>query len=193
MDRKIIFSPNLMPAQFLSKLAYALLIFLPLFLLLIVTALLAGSSVGGLNFAWMAITPKASKFNPISGLKRIFGTQALINLGKALLKFSLVAGVMLGVIQLQILDLFNLGHMNLEPALALAGTILIKSAFFVSLALLVIALIDIPIQIYQFNENMKMTLQEVKDEMKDIEGNPEVKKKIRQTTRNSIRENDRER
>ena len=70
--------------------------------------------------------------------------------------------------------------MNLEPALALAGAILIKSAFFVSLALLVIALIDIPIQIYQFNENMKMTLQEVKDEMKDIEGNPEVKKKIRQ-------------
>ena len=169
-----------MPAQFLSKLAYALLIFLPLFLLLIVTALLAGSSVGGLNFAWMAIAPKASKFNPISGLKRIFGTQALINLGKALLKFSLVAGVMLGVIQFQILDLFSLGHMNLEPALALAGTILIKSAFFVSLALLVIALIDIPIQIYQFNENMKMTLQEVKDEMKDIEGNPEVKKKIRQ-------------
>ena len=51
----------------------------------------AGSSVGGLNFAWMAIAPKASKFNPISGLKRIFGTQALINLGKALLKFSLVA------------------------------------------------------------------------------------------------------
>ena len=179
-DRKIIFSPNLMPAQFLSKLVYALLIFLPLFLLLIITALLAGSSVGGLNFAWMAIAPKASKFNPISGLKRIFGTQALINLGKALLKFSLVAGVMLGVIQFQILDLFSLGHMNLEPALALAGTILIKSAFFVSLALLVIALIDIPIQIYQFNENMKMTLQEVKDEMKDIEGNPEVKKKIRQ-------------
>ena len=169
-----------MPAQFLSKLAYALLIFLPLFLLLIVTALLAGSSVGGLNFAWMAVAPKASKFNPISGLKRIFGTQALINLGKALLKFSLVAGVMLGVIQFQILDLFHLGHMNLEPALALAGNILIKSAFFVSLALLVIALIDIPIQVYQFNENMKMTLQEVKDEMKDIEGNPEVKKKIRQ-------------
>ena len=53
---------------------------------------------------------------------------------------------MLGVIQFQILDLFNLGHMNLEPALALAGSILIKSAFFVSLALLVIALIDIPIQ-----------------------------------------------
>ena len=169
-----------MPAQFLANLAYALLIFLPLFLLLIVTAILAGSSVGGLNFAWMAIAPKASKFNPISGLKRIFGIQALINLGKALLKFSLVASVMLGVIQFQILDLFSLGHMNLEPALALAGTILIKSAFFVSLALLVIALIDIPIQIYQFNENMKMTLQEVKDEMKDIEGNPEVKKKIRQ-------------
>ena len=70
--------------------------------------------------------------------------------------------------------------MNLEPALAKAGIIIVKSAFLVSLALLVIAFIDIPIQIYQFNENMKMTMQEVKDEMKDIEGNPEVKKKIRQ-------------
>ena len=68
--------------------------------------------------------------------------------------------------------------MNLEPALALAGTILIKSAFFVSLALLVIALIDIPIQIYQFNENMKMTLQEVKDEMKDIEEILRSKRKL---------------
>ena len=176
-DRKIIFFPNLMPAQLLSNLHMPYLFF-AIISVLIVTAFLS-SSVGGLNFAWMAITPKASKFNPIS-VKRIFGVQALINLGKALLKFSLVAGVMLGVIQFQILDLFNLGHMNLEPALALAGTILIKSAFFVSLALLFIALIDIPIQIHLFNENMKMTLQEVKDEMKDIEGNPEVKKKIRQ-------------
>ena len=179
-DRKIIYSPNLLPARFLSTLAYALSLFIPLFLLLIVAALLAGSSIGGLNFAWMAIAPKASKFNPISGLKRIFGIQALINLGKAVLKFSLVAGVMYAVIQFQLMDLFHLGHMNLEPALAKAGIIIVKSAFLVSLALLVIAFIDIPIQIYQFNENMKMTMQEVKDEMKDIEGNPEVKKKIRQ-------------
>ena len=71
-----------MPAQFLSKLAYALLIFLPLFLLLIVTALLAGSSVGGLNFAWMAIAPKASKFNPISGLKGYLALRHLLILEK---------------------------------------------------------------------------------------------------------------
>ena len=179
-DRKIIYSPNLLPTKLLSTIGYALFIFLPLFLILLVTAVFAGSALGGLNFAFGAILPKASKFNPISGMKRIFGIQALINLFKALLKFIVVAGVMFLVVQVQIMDLFHVGQMNLEPALTRAGTIILRSAFFVSLALIIIAIVDIPIQLYQFNENMKMTKQEVKDEMKDIEGNPEVKKKIRQ-------------
>tara|TARA_E500000178_G_scaffold356295_1_gene433073 strand:- start:51703 stop:52863 length:1161 start_codon:yes stop_codon:yes gene_type:complete len=179
-DRKIIYSPFLLPGRFMETISYAIIIFLPLFVLLMVTAIIAGNSVGGLNFAVAAMVPKASKFNPLNGLKRMFGPQALVTLLKAVLKFTLCAGMMFVVIQGQLMDLFALGQMNLEPALARAGEIIIRSAFFVSLALIIIALIDIPYQIYQFNEGQKMTKQEVKDEMKDMEGSPEVKKKIRQ-------------
>ncbi len=182
-DRKIIYSPNLLPARFISTLGIALLTFAPLFFLLVIVAILAGSALGGLNFSLKAMMPKLSKMNPLSGLKRMFGTQAIINLVKALLKFGLVAGVMYLVIRFQISDLLTLSQLSLEPALAKAATIIIKSGLLVALTLLIIAAIDIPIQVYQFTENMKMTLQEVKDEMKDVEGRPEVKQKIKQRQR----------
>ena len=182
-DRKIIYSPNLLPARFIATLGTALFVFAPFFFLLLVVAILAGSSLGGLNFSLKAMLPKFSKMNPLSGLKRMFGIQAIINLVKALLKFGLVAGFMYVVINMQYSELLTLSQMSIQPALAKAASIIIKSAFLVALALLIIAAIDIPIQTYQFTENMKMTMQEVKDEMKDVEGRPEVKQKIKQRQR----------
>ena len=182
-DRKIIYSPNLLPARFIATLGTALFVFAPFFFLLLVVAILAGSSLGGLNFSLKAMLPKFSKMNPLSGLKRMFGIQAIINLVKALLKFGLVAGFMFVVINMQYSELLTLSQMSVQPALAKAASIILKSAFLVALALLIIAAIDIPIQTYQFTENMKMTMQEVKDEMKDVEGRPEVKQKIKQRQR----------
>ncbi len=182
-DRKIIYSPNLLPTRFIATLGTALFVFAPFFFLLLVVAILAGSSLGGLNFSLKAMLPKFSKMNPLSGLKRMFGIQAIINLVKALLKFGLVAGFMYVVINMQYSELLTLSQMSIQPALAKAASIILKSAFLVALALLIIAAIDIPIQTYQFTENMKMTMQEVKDEMKDVEGRPEVKQKIKQRQR----------
>jgi len=119
----------------------------------------------------------------MNGFKRMFGIQAIINLFKSLLKFILVAGTMYLVVRMEYLELLTLSQISLEPALAKAGAIIIRSALLVALTLLIIAAIDIPIQIHQFTEGMKMTLQEVKDEMKDVEGRPEVKQKIKQRQR----------
>ena len=182
-DRKIIFSPNLLPVRFIATLGTALFIFAPLFFLLVFIAIVSGSALGGLNFSIKAMMPKASKLNPKNGLKRMFGIQSIINLFKSLLKFILVAGTMYLVVRMEYLELLTLSQMSLEPALAKAGAIIIRSALLVALTLLIIAAIDIPIQIHQFTEGMKMTLQEVKDEMKDIEGRPEVKQKIKQRQR----------
>jgi flagellar biosynthetic protein FlhB len=160
-----------------------LFIFAPLFFLLVFISILSGSALGGLNFSIKAMMPKASKLNPMNGLKRMFGIQSIINLFKSLLKFILVAGTMYLVLRMEYSELLTLSQMSLEPALAKAGAIIIRSALLVALTLLIIAAIDIPIQIYQFTEGMKMTLQEVKDEMKDVEGRPEVKQKIKQRQR----------
>ena len=139
--------------------------------------------LGGYIFSLKAVAPKASKLNPMSGLKRMFGTQALIGLTKALLKFSLVGGVLFLVVSQRFDTLIYLGLMDLKPALQEAGALIAFGAVLVTLALLVPAAIDVPYQLWEFNKKMKMTKQEVKDEMKDTEGRPEVKAQIRRKQR----------
>jgi len=98
-----------------------------------------------------------------------------MELGKSILKFSLVTTVLWLLISRQLDALMHLGQMGLEPALAAAGIMIGESALWLSLSLLVIALLDAPYQRYAFMKRMRMTKQDVKDEMKDMEGRPAVK------------------
>jgi flagellar biosynthetic protein FlhB len=134
-------------------------------------------------FAPAAAAPKASKLSLMAGLKRMFGTHALVELGKAFLKFVLVGGALWLSLSMRMDDILRIGEMALEPALGLAGTLLLQSALTVSLALAVIALIDVPWQRHSFMKRLRMTRQEIKDEMKDMEGRPEVKAHIRRRQR----------
>jgi flagellar biosynthetic protein FlhB len=113
----------------------------------------------------------------------MFGSRALMELGKSILKFSLVTTVLWLLISRQLDALMHLGQLGLEPALAAAGIMIGESALWLSLSLLVIALLDAPYQRYAFMKRMRMTKQDVKDEMKDMEGRPEVKAQIRQRQR----------
>ncbi len=106
----------------------------------------------------------------------MFGLKALVELGKALAKFSLVAGVVYLMLDAHIVELVGLGLMlPYETALGRAGAIIALSALVASLALALIAAVDIPFQRYDFFKRMRMTRQEVRDEMKDMEGRPEVR------------------
>jgi len=144
---------------------------------------LASSAMGGLNFAWKAVQPKASKLNPLNGFKRMFGLKALVELGKSILKFLLVAGVLAYFVYDFADELVALATMSLEPALAAAGEMIGWTVLLVTATLVIIAAIDVPFQSFEFTKRMRMTKQEVKDEFKDIEGQPEVKQKIRQKQR----------
>jgi flagellar biosynthetic protein FlhB len=128
-------------------------------------------------------TPKFEKINPLKGLTRMFGTHALVELGKSVLKFSLVTVVLWVLVSRQMDALMALGQMSLEPALGAAGAMIGESAMWLSLSLLIIAFIDAPYQRFSFNKRMMMTKQQVKDEMKDMEGRPEIKAAIRQRQR----------
>lgn len=182
-DRKTLDQPLLLPTTFFDQVFSSFLLIVPILLLTAVLAVIASGMTGGYLFSLKAVAPKGSKLSLVSGFKRMFGTHAATELGKAILKFSLVSGVLWLTIASEVDTLLQLGRMGLEPALTVGGQLIAKSALYISLSLAVIAFIDVPIQKSQFTKRMRMSKQEVKDEMKDIEGRPEVKAQIRRRQR----------
>ena len=182
-DRLITDKAELLPAIFGRSLVDGFVIVLPLLVILYVIAVLSTTLAGGFIFSPGLIAPKFSKLNPMSGLKRMFGPDALINLGKAILKFFVVGAILLVSVMNNLDDLTQISQMDLGAAVHVSGTIIVDACFWLSLGLVLIALIDVPLQRHQLNKKLKMTKQEVKDEMKNAEGNPEVKGQIRRRQR----------
>ncbi len=152
---------------------------MPFILGMMVMAVVANILVGGWLFSTEVMAPKFSKLNPIAGIKRMFSLHALVELIKALLKFFLMSLLAILFIYSTLREVYHLGLIEVEPGLASAGDILAMALVVMSLGLIVIAAIDVPYMIWKHNEDMKMTLQEVKDEFKQTEGNPEIKGRIR--------------
>ena len=182
-DRKTLDNPDLMVTAFAHQIGEAFLLIVPVLLVTAIMAILSSGATGGYLFSLKSTLPKFSKLSLLSGFKRMFGANAAIELLKAILKFSLVTIVLWALVSRQMDKMMQLGQMAIEPALAAAGWIIAESALWLSLSLLVIALIDAPYQKYSFIKRMRMTKQEVKDEMKDMEGRPEVKQQIRRRQR----------
>ncbi len=182
-DAAHVMEPNVAAGRLGDASREALIALIPLLIVAAVVVLAFSGLVGGYNFSWKALQPKGSKFNPISGFKRMFGTQALVNFAKSLAKFFLVGAIAFFLIQSAIPEFGEISMMALEPGLTASASILVTAFLIASCALIIIALIDVPYQLYQHNEKMKMSLKEVKDERKDTEGSPEVKQRIRQKQR----------
>jgi flagellar biosynthetic protein FlhB len=182
-DRKTLDNPGLLVTTFASQMSESFLLIVPILGVTAVLAVLSSGATGGYLFSLKSVMPNFGKLSPLQGFSRMFGTKAAVELGKAILKFSLVATVLWALVSKQLDQLMALGQMGLEPALAHAGIMIGESALWLSLSLLVIALIDAPYQKFAFMKRMRMTKQEIKDEMKDMEGQPEVKAKIRQRQR----------
>jgi flagellar biosynthetic protein FlhB len=182
-DRKLLETPALLPAAFASQLTHGFLLILPVMLLTVGVAVLASGVTGGYLFSMSAILPKFSKLSPMAGLKRMFGPNAAMELFKAVLKFTIVTSVLILLINHHFTELLMLGSMGLKPGLALAGTLITESALWLTFSLVFIAMIDAPYQRYSFMKRMRMTKQEIRDEMKDMEGQPEVKAQIRRRQR----------
>ena len=182
-DRQLIEKPLLLPAHFGEHLLAGFVLVMPIIVFTMIAAVVASGITGGYLLSFSAVMPKGSKLNPISGLKRIFGTHALVELGKAILKFVLVATVLWWSLVSNMDALVQIGQMSLEPALNAAGRMIMQSGLWVALSLAVIAMIDVPWQKYTFNKRMRMSKQEIKDEYKQMEGSPEIKAQIRRRQR----------
>jgi flagellar biosynthetic protein FlhB len=181
VERDMMFEPGVLHEMLLLRISEALIMLLPLFALLLVAAVAGPLSMGGGGFSGKAMAPKLSKLNPISGLKRIFSSQGLMEFGKTLLKFVLITSVG-GALLWQMSDtLLGLGHQPLERGLMHAGYIIGWTFLTLAAVLILVALIDVPFQLWSHQKQLRMTKQQVKDEFKETEGKPEVKSRIRQT------------
>ena len=147
-------------------------------------AAIAGNlGVGGYLFSAKSLLPKGSRMNPLSGLKRMFGLNSLIELIKGILKVSLIAGIGAWALSTQIDELLALADRPIEIAIKEALYAVLFVVLLMVSSLVLVAAIDIPYQLFDHKKKLRMTLKEVKDEYKETEGSPEVKGRVRQLQR----------
>ncbi len=158
-----------------------------LFALTVAAAIGGPAMLGSLGFRSKAFGFKASKLNPLSGIKRIFGMQGLVELGKSLAKVILLGAVGIWLLIDQSCALMGLTAQEVRPALTSLGWTFILAVLVMSLALAAIALIDVPAQIMQRGTRLRMSKQEVKDEHKQTEGSPELKAAVRRRQHEVLR------
>lgn len=154
--------------------------FAPLLVCLVIAAIGGGIAIGGWAPSAHPLKPDLGKLNPVKGLKRVFGLRGLVEVGKSLAKALVVGGVGLGYIAFSSEGLFRLSATPVDLALGDATRLIATTFLICSLSLIVIALVDVPFQVWQHRKQLRMTLQEVKDELKETDGRPEVKSRIRQ-------------
>lgn len=179
LSRQLIFDPAAPVIHLKLAVGEALSAIAPLLILLIIADLLTPLLMGGWNFTTEAFEPKFSKLSPLAGIKKIIGTQGLIELVKAIVKVLLVGFVAWNLFNVYFDDFMTLSRLNLDRAIYRAGEIIAICLMILSATFLLLVLIDVPYQLWNHQRQLKMTKQEVRDEAKESEGNPEVKGKIR--------------
>ncbi|MFV2059316.1 MAG: flagellar biosynthesis protein FlhB [Gammaproteobacteria bacterium] len=183
VSRENVFNPAAMMNSLSSAILDTLNIISPFFTVMVVAAILGPISLGGVNFSTKALAFKMEKLDPIKGTKRIFAIRGLVELVKALAKFMIIGTVALSFLYLNRNDLILLGSIPLEKGINNAISLMLWAFLSLSSALIIVAFVDVPFQLWDHKKQIKMTRQEVKDDSKDSEGNPEVRGHVRQLQR----------
>ena len=153
--------------------------FLKLCAVIAIASVVGNTLLGGYNFTWYGASFRASKLDPLAGIKRMFGMQSLVELIKSILKVLVVGGGAYILLDIFFDDIMALSLMSSPDDIISAMYLLGWMFFGLCASTLLIAAVDAPYQAWNHNNQMKMTKQEVKDEYKNSEGNPEIKSRIR--------------
>ncbi|SHK38757.1 flagellar biosynthetic protein FlhB [Marinobacter antarcticus] len=183
LERSAIFDTRHMSIQLLASAKEAAWALAPILLLLLIAAIAGSIGIGGLLFSGKAIAPKLNRMDPMKGLGRMFSARSLIELVKAIAKVGLVMALAILILDIRTEDLLAIAEEPTVPAMEHVLWTLGWSFFLLSCSTIIIAIIDVPFQLFDHQKKLRMTKQEVKDEYKDTEGKPEVKGKIRQLQR----------
>ncbi|AOV16642.1 flagellar biosynthesis protein FlhB [Acidihalobacter aeolianus] len=183
LDRSLLMDSQALYPLLANALLHAVQLMTPLLILLVLAALLSSVALGGISFSMQAIGFKWERLDPLAGFGRVFSLNGLMELAKALVKFLVVAVVAVTVLWLEAGSLMGLGGYSVHPALALTGHLVGWSFLAFAASLILIAAADAPFQLWQHAKQLRMTQQEVRDESKETEGQPDIKRKQRQLQR----------
>ena len=186
-DRAALQAPDAMLLELGAASSSALWMLAPVFVLLLLAAVLGPAALGGWIFSARALAPKLERLDPVRGLGRMLSLRSLVELLKAIAKVLLVGGVALLLLWALRGELAAMAMQPLEPAIRHAVTVLGWSALALSASTLLIAAVDVPFQVMDHTKKLRMTMQQVRDEIKESEGRPEVKSRIRQLQRQFAR------
>lgn len=179
LTREQIFDPNTIVEQLTQSMWSGLLSIGPILAITVLGALLSSIAISGWIFSSQALAPKWERLNPIKGLAKLFAVRGLIELIKAVLKIGLILTVAITLFTAYIDQFIGLNRESLLPAVGHAADLIGNSFLVLCGSLVVIAAIDVPFQLWDHKRQLKMTRQQVKDEVKERDGNPQVKSRIR--------------
>ena len=182
-ERQQAFDFNLLVSRNAGKIGDVLFAFAPLAAILVIVALASPVMIGGWLFSSKAFLPDFNRLNPARGLMKMISSHALVELAKALGKTLIVGLLAWMTVSGKIDAMLGLTVAPLPEATTTLGHMLFSSFLSIAAGLVVIALIDAPYQMWQHANKLKMTRQEVRQESKESDGNPEIKAKIRQQQR----------
>lgn len=146
---------------------------------MLVAAFVGNILIGGMNFSTEAMMPKFSKLNPLNGIKRIFSVNSVVELIKSIAKVTCIGSICYYLISGRMSQILRLSYIDVYGAVHDAFVILFWFMLIIVCAMIPIILLDVPFQIWQYRQQLRMTKQELKDEMKDTEGNPQIKSRIK--------------
>jgi flagellar biosynthetic protein FlhB len=187
LDREQIFNPNILLERILNDIVSVMLACLPIAGAVMLIALISPMLIGGWLFSSKAFMPNFGKLNPIKGIGNMFSKNALVELLKAIIKTIVIGVVAWIVVSGQKEAMLGLAVEPLNESSAHVGDMIGRSFLFITGALGVIALIDGPYQLWHWKDKLKMTRQEMIQESKESDGNPQIKGKIRQMQREMAR------
>ena len=170
-----------------AELLRALIACAPILGLTLIAAFVAPLTLGGWNLSFAALVPNFTRLDPIAGFGRFFSAQGAVELGKAFGKFLVVGVVAVVVLRKQSSQLLALGAQPLPVGIAQTVTLASDALLAVSGGLALIAAIDVPWQLWQYSHKLRMTREEIRQELKEAEGAPEVRMRIRRAQRDFAR------
>jgi flagellar biosynthetic protein FlhB len=155
------------------------LILIPWFVLILIAGMVGNIGQVGFEVHSEPLRPKLTKLNPIAGLKKLISAKSLVEFVKSIMKLLIIGGISYGLIKAEMKGFPPLMQQEVGDILLFIARVAFKILFLVCLALIILAFFDYIYQRWQFEESIKMTKQEVKDERKQAEGDPKIKSRIR--------------
>lgn len=166
-----------------SQLTLVLISLVPLSICILAVAILGPLALGGWSFSFKAMGPRVDRLNPLKGLANLLSINAVIEVVKAILKAILVGGISYLVCAKAMPAMLRLVHLPVESGVSALGSQLLWAFLFISSAMILIAVVDAPYQLFRYKRRLRMSKEDVKQEYRQSDGRPEVRARIRRQQR----------